>query len=287
MIFPRARSRRAHGEFARPPAAAAAAAVVVVVVVVVRAPARATVRRGARRHSPEERSIMPITRRPLLLPISRACAMLAAAAAVAAAAAAPSTAFAQDQSPLPTTEFSLGVGYANVTLDDSPVIDGESGIRFDPSLSFSPLPDALPQLRLGVAAGFTLVLDNSERALISSGGQLIFVGSSEVPLWLIEPELRISWRQWFDNRWFVEAGVGGGFAFGFLELDASDGSTDSYSENDSTPFGRAFFRAGGQATGGIAGIEGWYLVGDSMDFGGNAAGDLTEWYIGIFGALVF
>src|SRR5688572_28243185 len=126
-----------------------------------------------------ERKTMPITRRPQFFPIPLAAFVLAAAAT--AAGVAPTTAFAQDQSPLPTTEFSLGIGYANVTLDDSPVIDGESGIRFDPTLSFSPLPDALPQLRLGVATGFTLVLDNSERALISSGGQLIFVGSSDIP----------------------------------------------------------------------------------------------------------
>ena len=224
---------------------------------------------------------MPTNHRPPPPPIA-----LLAFIVLLAAAAHPAAA-QNDQSPVPTTEFSLGFGYANVSLDDSPIIDSESGVRFDPSLSFSPLPEALPQLRLGVAAGFTLVLDNSERALISSDGQLIFIGSSEVPLWLLEPELRISWRQWFNETWFIEAGVGGGFAFGFLELDADDGSTDSYSENDSTPFGRAFFRAGGQASGGVAGIEGWYLVGDDMDFGGNAAGELNEWYIGIFGALVF
>ena len=38
---------------------------------------------------------------------------------------------------------------------------------------------------------------------------------------------------------------------------------------------------------GIAGVEGWWLTGDTLDFGGNAAGDLEEWYIGIFGSLAF
>src|SRR5688500_7001564 len=62
------------------------------------------------------RKTMPTTRRPQIFRIT-----LTAFALVAVAA--PQAARAQDQSPLPTTEFSLGVGYANVTLEDSPVID--------------------------------------------------------------------------------------------------------------------------------------------------------------------
>ena len=219
-----------------------------------------------------------LSRRPPLLPVTLALGALLLRAAPAGA---------QEGSLEGMSEFSLGMGYANVTLEDSPIIDSESGFRFEPSLSFSPLAGSLPQLRLGVATGFTLVLDDSERALISNDGQLIFFGSSDVPLWLVEPELRMSWRQWFGDAWFVEAGVGGGFAFGFLELDAPDGSEDSYEENDAAAFGRAFFRAGARVTGGIAGVEGWWLTGDTLDFGGNAAGDLEEWYIGIFGALMF
>ena len=184
-------------------------------------------------------------------------------------------------------DFSLGMGYVNITLDDSPIIDSESGFRFDPTLTFSPLPEALPQLRLGVGVGFNLVLDDSQRALISNDGQLIFFGSSDVPLWLFEPELRVSWRQWFGDTWFVEGGVAGGFALGYLELDSIDDTDDSYDANDTAPFGRAFFRVGARVTGGIAGFEGSYLVGDELDFGGNASGELTEWYVGIFGAIVF
>lgn len=184
----------------------------------------------------------------------------------------------------------MGVSYANVDLKDSPVIDSESAIRFEPTLSMAPLRESLPQLRLGFDVGFTLVLDNSNRTIISNNGNLIFFGSSDVPLWLVEPELRISWRQYFGETFFVEGGVGGGCAFGFLDLKTPDGSStaDSFHESDNTFFGRAFLRAGSLVPGGIAGIEGSYLVGDSLDFGGsNASGDLTEWSVGIFGALVF
>src|SRR5690349_14455574 len=44
-------------------------------------------------------------------------------------------------------EFSLDIGYANVSLSDSSVIDGEGGIHFEPALTFS-LIRQLPQLRV-------------------------------------------------------------------------------------------------------------------------------------------
>jgi hypothetical protein len=213
--------------------------------------------------------------------------LIAAIALAVVALTASTPARAQEAAFQALPEFSLGIGYANVTLEGSPVIDNESGIRFDPTLSFAPIGEALPQLRLGVAVGFTLVLDNSSRTLISKDGQLLFFGSSDIPLWLVEPELRVSWRQWFGDTWFIEGGVGGGIAIGTLQLDATEPGGDSYEESDSTPFGRAFLRAGARVTGGSAGVEGWWLVGDTLDFGGNASGDLTEWYVGVFGALSF
>ena len=186
-------------------------------------------------------------------------------------------------------EFSLSMGYANVSLRHSDVIDGESAFRFEPVLSLAPLKP-LPQLRVGADLGVTLVLDNTQRTVISNNGTLIVAGSSDVPLWLLEPELRLSWRQYFgeSHTVFVEGGAAGGVAFGFFQLNTSqDGTGDSYDKDDSTVFGRVFLRAGARVTGGLAGIEASYLAGNKLDFGGNAAGDLTEWYVGIFGALVF
>jgi len=186
------------------------------------------------------------------------------------------------------SEFSLGIGYANVSLSGSSVIDGESALRFEPTLSFSPIRQ-LPQLRLGTSVGVTMVLDNSSRTIVSGDGGLIFVGSSEIPLWLLEPELRLSWRQYFgdNHEIFIEPGVAGGVAFGFLELDSDDSSADSYDADDSSVYGKVFLRVGARVTGGLAGVEASWATGDRLDFGGNAAGDLGEFYVGVFGALCF
>ena len=79
-----------------------------------------------------------------------------------------------------------------------------------------------------------------------------------------------------------------GVAFGFLELNSDDGSGDSFDANDSTVYGRVYLRAGAQVTGGIAGIEASWLSGGRLDFDAdNAAGDLNEFYVGIFGAILF
>lgn len=186
------------------------------------------------------------------------------------------------------TEFSLGIGYANLSLGSETAIDDEGALRFEPSLNFSPFGEKLPQLRLGFNAGVSMVLDNSSRTIIINNGTAIFRGSSDVPLWTIEPELRLSWRQTFgsDHQFFIEPGVAGGAAFGWLSLD-DEVTGDSFDSDASTTYGRAFLRIGAQAEGGAAGFEFSYLSGGKMDFGGNASGDLREWYIGFFGALLF
>src|SRR5687767_15568031 len=98
----------------------------------------------------------------------------------------------------PGGEFGLGIGYANVSIggSESP-LDSEDTLRFDGWLSVAPF-EAVPQLRLGGAMGFVLALDNSERAIISNGGVLI-VGSSDIPLFMFEPEVRLSWQQTFGE----------------------------------------------------------------------------------------
>ena len=186
------------------------------------------------------------------------------------------------------SEFSLRLGSASVSLSGSPVIDSEGAFRFEPEWSFSPIQQ-VPQIRLGFNVGVTMVLDNSSRTIISGDNGLIFAGSSDVPLWIVEPELRLSWRQYLDERhqFFIEPGVAGGVALGFLELEAEDESGDTYDADDSTLFGRVFLRAGARVTGGITGIEASWLSGGNLDFGGNASGDFEEFYVGIFGAISF
>src|SRR4051812_31749286 len=172
-------------------------------------------------------------------------------------------------------EFALSIGYANVSLGSSSAISDEGALRSEGSLAFSPL-EKLPQLRLGAAVGVPLVLDNSTHFISSGSGGLIIAGSSDVPLWLIEPELRLSWRQTFGpgNALFIEPGVAGGFAFGYIDLHDVNNPDISYHANSSTGYGRVFLRAGSLVSGGIAGIEASYLSGGNLDFGGNASGDL-------------
>ena len=101
-------------------------------------------------------------------------------------------------------------------------------VQTEPAVTFSPFQN-LPQLRLGGDVGVTMVLDNSSRTLIIDNGNTIYRGSSDVPLWLLEPELRLSWRQYFGDAhtFFIEPGVAGGVAFGFLDLDGENGSYNS------------------------------------------------------------
>jgi hypothetical protein len=182
-------------------------------------------------------------------------------------------------------EFALSIGYANLGLGSSSSLDSEDALRWEASLTFAPLSQ-LPQFRVGGDVGVSLVLDDTTTVFISRNGQTIFAGTSQVPLWTIEPELRLSWRQSFANgAVFVEPGVAGGVAFGFLSLNDDFGN--SYDADSSTAFGRIFLRAGARVSGGLAGIEASYAVGGNMNFGGDASGDFRQFYIGIFGSLSF
>src|SRR3954451_146620 len=109
----------------------------------------------------------------------------------------------------PPGEFSLGIGYANIGIGGSDsLLNSEDALRFDSMLSFSPFA-GLPQLRIGAAFGVDLVLDNSEFAFISNGGA-VFIGHADIPLFLLEPEFRVSWQQFFgpEQQWYVEPGFG-------------------------------------------------------------------------------
>jgi len=188
-----------------------------------------------------------------------------------------------------TTDFSLGVGYASISVGDGE-LDNEGAWKFDPSLTFSIVP-GLPQLRAGFAVPFALVLDNSQRTIISNGGSLVVIGSSDLPLWFIEPEARLSWRQYIGDasEFFIEPGVAAGWTYGYLDLDDDPDSpgSNSYSEGDSTWHTRVFLRVGARMEGGFGGIEAAWMRGGDLDFADNAQGDLEEFYIGVFGQLTF
>jgi hypothetical protein len=186
-------------------------------------------------------------------------------------------------------DFALGVGYAEVGIgDEDSVIEAESALRFDGYLGFSPLED-LPQLRLGGAMGVSMVLDDAQFAFISSGGAT-FVGRAEMPLLILEPEVRLSWCQYLDRAEtvYIEPGVGFGGAIAFLSLDGEGTSAgDSFSESDATFTTRAFVNIGVRVTGGLAGLQASWAQGGEINLADNAQGDFSQFYIGLFGALSF
>jgi hypothetical protein len=203
----------------------------------------------------------------------------------------PSSVSAQGGPPPPNpyrSEFLLGVGYSNISLGSSSPLNNEGALHFDPSLSFAPF-QKLPQLRLGANMGVSLVLDNSSRTLIIDNGQVLFIGSSDIPLWTLEPELCVSWRQIFgyNNEFYIEPGIAGGGMFGFLHLSSEEENVNDYDANSQTGYGRVFVRAGLRVPSGSAGLEGSYLAGGKLNFGNGISGDVSEWYIGIYGSLEF
>ena len=73
---------------------------------------------------------------------------------------------------------------------------------------------------------------------------------------------------------------------GDIDADDSPGD-DSYSEGDSTWHTRLFLRFGARLEGGFGGIEASWMRGGDLDLADNADGEVEEFYLGIFGALVF
>ena len=216
---------------------------------------------------------------------------LTAYIALATVAGACGLARAQDAAPIGTevSDFTLGIGYANISIGDSnSLLHSEDALRFDAAVSFAPFPE-LPQLRLGGGFGVAMVLDNTRRTIISDDG-IVYIGSSDVPLLLLEPELRLSWRQYIGDtgEFFVEPGVGVGGVFANLSIDADDTGTDeSFDEWESAVTARAFVNVGFEVTGGMAGFQASYMRGGDLNFAENAGGDIDEFYLGIFGALRF
>jgi hypothetical protein len=195
-----------------------------------------------------------------------------------------SAALAQQYGSPGLPEIGFNIGYSNISIGSSSIQD-EGALRLEPSISIAPIKP-VPQLRVGADLGVSMVLDNSSRTVASRNGTLIIVGSSDVPLWLLEPELSISWRQNFGN-FFIEPGLAGGGVFGFFHIHNVSNTDVSYDADSNTGYGRVFLRAGSTAGLGTFGIQGSFAEGGQLNFGGNAKGDLQEWYVGVYGAFRF
>lgn len=186
-------------------------------------------------------------------------------------------------------EFLLGIGYANISVGgSSSVLNSQNAVMLDPVLSISPI-GSLPQLRLGIAADVGFVLDNSQRSIIFDNGGLVITGNSDVPFVLFTPEARLSWFQTLgkSQQFFIEPGIGVGGAFGWLTVNPLVAGGKSVNESESTIEGRAFLNIGMQVPDGMAGLQFSYTRGGDMDFANNARGELSAFYVGIFGAFRF
>ena len=173
----------------------------------------------------------------------------------------------------PSPDFTLGIGYASLGIGDD-ALASEDALRFDGAVSFAPL-SSMPQFRLGGAFGTALVLDDSRRTIVTDEGVLV-TGTGDIPLLFLEPELRLSWRQYLgaNEVFYIEPGIGGGGLFANLSIDADDGSGDSFDEWESTLTARAFLNIGFEVTGGMAGLQVSYMRGGDIEFGEGADGEV-------------
>lgn len=222
---------------------------------------------------------------------SAACILIAVLAAVctnALAAVPPAPPPPKPGGPV-EPEFSLGIGWAHVGIGDSEsLLKSEDAFRLEPAVSVAPFGN-LPQLRFGFAFGLDFVLDDSKFAIISGGG-VVAIGSADVPLTLLEPEVRMSWRQYFGDHktFFIEPGVAVGGAIVNLHLDSEEDDHDEvFDEWETTWTARAFLTAGVRISPGFAGITVSYTRGGDLNFAPNASGDLEEYYIGFYSAIQY
>jgi hypothetical protein len=233
-------------------------------------------------------------RRPLFRSIQAGALSAAVAWSALAGAARAQEDYTPPEGLHPRGEFALGIGYTRISLDGGgPLLEGRDGIHFEPVVSFAPF-DAVPQLRLGAAVGWSLALDDTRGAAISHNGNLFVVTTSDVTFMLIEPELRLSWRQSFaHDSFFIEPGVAAGAAIGWVDVgdaasdhpDAAD--ANSFTEWDTSFEAKVFLRAGTHFDNGMAGIEASYMRAGTLEFADNMRGKPEEFYFGIFGSLQF
>ncbi len=182
------------------------------------------------------------------------------------------------------SDFSFGIGYSHIQLGSSfNEFHNMNALRVEPAVTFSPFVK-LSQLRIGGAFGVSMVLGSSSHAIISNNGTLIVHASADIPFLLLEPELRVSWRQEFDAGFFIEPGLGLGGAIGQLHLESETQSVEKWDANFAA---RTFINVGFLVPGGIFGVQGSYMRAGALHFAGNVGGDVNQFYIGVFGSLMF
>ena len=164
-------------------------------------------------------------------------------------------------------EFNLAGGATELFIDDEAeddeVLNEQWGPWVRPSFSLAPIADA-PQFRLGGGVGFSWTRGEIDDAFLAG----------DADLFLITPELLLSWRQPLGDagRWYLEPGVGVGGVIGALWVIGTDWGY-GYSV-------RPFLRAAYQSDDWSAGVEASYRFGN-LDFG-DSDGEIENLEVGVF-----
>jgi len=190
-------------------------------------------------------------------------------------------------------DFSLGVGYAHLSLENSQSFQERDGFRIEPRFSFG-LTDEHPQLRLGVAlglSGYSHQLDEDRIITINDGNDIFIIRANQwEAVSFLEPEVQLSWRQPIgtndvhDHRgWYAEPGLGVGAVVGnYVVADDSWWSSGHDSQWDATWGVRPFVRVGYQMERFLFGGEVSYLVGGRIELTDQVHGDVRELFVGGF-----
>ncbi len=145
-------------------------------------------------------------------------------------------------------EFSLVGGASQIYLDDDG-FDEQWGPFFATSFSLAPLENAT-QFRLGAGLAFAWFNSDVDNEFVSG----------QADLFLITPEVLLSWRHAVTRTFYLEPGVGLGAVIGALDFLGADWDA-GYSV-------RPFVRAGYQGDDWSAGAELGYRFG-SLDISGD------------------
>ncbi len=158
-------------------------------------------------------------------------------------------------------ELSLTAGGTRLSIEDDDALDGQWGVTVEPSFSLAPL-SGTPEFRIGAGVGLAWISADIDNEFIA--GQL--------DLFLITPELLLSWRQPVAEAWYVEPGVGVGAVIGAVDFVGVEWGS-GYSA-------RPFVRIGYQADTWSAGVEASYRFG-RLDLG-ESDGDLENLTVALF-----
>jgi len=187
------------------------------------------------------------------------------------------------------SEFAIGFGYTHVSLDDTSLgaFDDKGGAYFEPRFSFAPY-EQRPQFRVGFGLGFSFFYDETDGSatVIDDDGNIFFADADDYEqLFLLTPELQLSWRQELEKGWLIEGGVGIGAIAGFYaagEEFFGEFYDQDLDESDITWSLRPFIRAGYDNGRMRYGIEASYQWGGNLDFTNEIGGDVEQWNVGVF-----